>query len=97
MATVGIKELKNRLSAYLRAVANGETVLVTDRGEVVAEIVAPRVRDTATAQERLLGELDRQGLLAPAKIAPGHRLPRRRPVAPLAEVMRDLDASRSDR
>ena len=32
MNTVGIRELKNRLSAYVRLVRAGERVLVTDRG-----------------------------------------------------------------
>ena len=35
---VGVKELKNRLSAYLREVSRGGRVLVTDRGRVVAEL-----------------------------------------------------------
>lgn len=35
---VGVKELKNRLSAYLREVRGGRRVLVTDRGRVVAEL-----------------------------------------------------------
>ena len=38
MKTVGIKQLKARLSEYLRIVRSGETVLVTDRDEVVAEL-----------------------------------------------------------
>lgn len=38
MRTVGIKLLKARLSEYLRVVRSGETVLVTDRDEVVAEL-----------------------------------------------------------
>lgn len=42
MKTVGLRELKNRLSEYVRHVRNGETVTVTDRGEVVAELVPPR-------------------------------------------------------
>lgn len=41
MKTVGVRELKNRLSEYLRYVRAGEGVLVTDRGEVVAEINPP--------------------------------------------------------
>jgi antitoxin (DNA-binding transcriptional repressor) of toxin-antitoxin stability system len=41
MKTVGIRELKNRLSEYLRQVRSGESVLVTDRGEVVAEVSPP--------------------------------------------------------
>jgi prevent-host-death family protein len=39
--TVGLRELKNRLSEYVREVRSGEGVLVTDRGEVVAELVPP--------------------------------------------------------
>lgn len=97
MQSVGIKTLKNRLSEYVRAAAAGETVLVTDRGQVVAELVAPRVRTDASPVEQRLGELMRQGLLAPAKISPKVRLPRRRPLAQLAEVLRDLDNSRADR
>lgn len=41
MKAVGIRELKNRLSEYLRLVKNGESVLVTDRGVVVAELKPP--------------------------------------------------------
>jgi antitoxin (DNA-binding transcriptional repressor) of toxin-antitoxin stability system len=41
MKTAGVKELKNRLSAYLREVKQGETVLVTDNGEVIAELRPP--------------------------------------------------------
>lgn len=41
MKTVGIRELKNRLSEYIRQVRSGEEVLVTDHGEVVAEIGPP--------------------------------------------------------
>lgn len=35
---VGARELKTRLGAYLRRVREGRTVLVTDRGEPVAEL-----------------------------------------------------------
>lgn len=97
MHSVGIKVLKNRLSEYVRAAAAGETVLVTDRGAVVAELIAPRVRTDASLAEQRLGELMRQGLLAPAGVSPKARLPRRRPVAPLAELMQELDVSRTER
>jgi hypothetical protein len=35
--TVGARELKTRLGGYLRAVRSGATILVTDRGEPVAD------------------------------------------------------------
>lgn len=38
MKAVGVKQLKARLSEYLRLVKAGETILVTDRDEVVAEL-----------------------------------------------------------
>ena len=41
MKTVGVRELKNRLSEYIRHVRSGEGLLVTDRGQVVAEITPP--------------------------------------------------------
>lgn len=40
MKVVGIRELKDKLSAYVRLAKDGESVLVTDRGEVVAELRA---------------------------------------------------------
>jgi prevent-host-death family protein len=97
MQSVGIKTLKNRLSEYVRAAAAGEIVLVTDRGQVVAELVSPRVRADASPAEQRLGELMRQGLLTPAKVPPKARLPRRRPVAVIAELLRELDDSRAER
>ena len=57
MKTVGVRELKARLSEYLRDVRNGETYLVTDRGRVVAELRAPRAGVAELVQET--GPLDR--------------------------------------
>jgi len=41
LKTVGVKELKNNLSAYLREVRRGTRVLVSDRNRVVAELHEP--------------------------------------------------------
>ena len=41
MISVGVRELKNRLSEFLRMVRAGEEILVTDRGEAVAELRQP--------------------------------------------------------
>ena len=41
MKSVGIRELKNKLSKYLRLVKDGEVIIVTDRNEIVAEIKQP--------------------------------------------------------
>ena len=50
MRVVGIRELKAKLSAYLRDVSRGEVFLVTDRDRVVAELRPPGA--AAAAPER---------------------------------------------
>ena len=47
MKVVGIKQLKARLSEYIRLAKAGETVLVTERDQVVAEL-GPARRQTPT-------------------------------------------------
>jgi len=39
MKTAGIRDLKNRLSFYLREVKRGEKILVTERDRVIATIL----------------------------------------------------------
>ena len=35
---VGTRELKSKLSEYLRRVKKGETIIITERGKIVAEL-----------------------------------------------------------
>jgi len=60
---VGVKELKNRLSAYLREVRDGRRILVTDRGEVVAEL--HKARTASGPEERALTEWLEEGAVVP--------------------------------
>lgn len=62
MKTVGVRELKNHLSEYLRRVRLGESVLVTDRGEVVAEFSPPTRGASDTSLPAGLLALARRGL-----------------------------------
>lgn len=39
--TAGVREFRTKLSEYLREVKRGETVLITDRGQVIAEVTPP--------------------------------------------------------
>lgn len=54
MKTAGVRELKIRLSAYLRMVEQGERVAVTHRGRIVAELglPAPAAEEAAQADLR---------------------------------------------
>ncbi len=61
MKAVGIRELKNRLSEYVREVRQGEEIQVTHRGEVVAEMRPPyRYREKGELHPGL-HELRRRG------------------------------------
>jgi antitoxin (DNA-binding transcriptional repressor) of toxin-antitoxin stability system len=64
MRTAGVRELKAKLSEYLRDVAGGETILVTDRGRVVAELRAPSTgAKDIDPEARRIRDLMAKGLL----------------------------------
>jgi len=96
MRKVGIKALKNGLSGYIRAVAAGETVLVTDRDRVVAELGPPRALAEGTEQERGWAELVREGVITPAK-HPLDGPPESLKIATYEELMAEIAADREDR
>ncbi len=63
MKTVGVRDLKNKLSEYLRRVRLGESVLVTDRGEVVAELLPPGQKQGDPSVPAGLQSLAKRGLV----------------------------------
>src|SRR5262245_50229392 len=75
MRKVGLKILKNRLSENTVGAA-GETIVVTDRGRAVAEIVPLQPRN---GHESFIERGVREGWLTPAK-KPFQPLPPRRPI-----------------
>jgi len=56
MITVGIRDLKENLSRYLRSVRSGERVVVTDRNKEVA-ILIPYAAETD--EEKILRSVER--------------------------------------
>lgn len=99
MKVVGVKELKNKLSEYLRLVKSGEVVLVTDRGDVVAELRAPTPWKDPMMDDPWWAEQVRKGIVKPAKLPPGTELDLEHdgPRVPFEQLMRELDESREDR
>lgn len=73
MTRVNISTLKNELSAVLRKVRRGEEILVVDRDQPVARLVAvghgPKAKDTKT----LLEDLVTRGVASPPKRRPPAR------------------------
>jgi antitoxin (DNA-binding transcriptional repressor) of toxin-antitoxin stability system len=96
MRAVGLKTLKNRLSEFVRLVASGETVLVTDRDRVVAELGPPREHRSPMVGDALLAEMVRQGWIMPVQTRRRERPPRA-PVGTFDDLMRQLGADRADR
>lgn len=96
MRSVGLKVLKNRLSEYVRLAAAGETILISDRDRVVAELVPPQVGRSESLPDALLAQAVRDGLVTPA-LSPGGPLPAAPPVARLSDVLEGLADDRSER
>jgi len=96
MRAVGLKVLKNKLSEYIRLAERGETVLVTDRDRVVAEIVPPERDRRPVLADALLAEAVRQGWISPPALT-STTPPPRNPVMSFRELTRQLANDRSDR
>jgi antitoxin (DNA-binding transcriptional repressor) of toxin-antitoxin stability system len=96
MRAVGLKILKNKLSEYVRLAARGETVLITDRDKVVAEIIPPRPGRSTMIADAWLAEAVRKGWVTPPAFASDAAIPRK-PIMPFRELMREIEADREER
>ena len=65
MKSVGIKELKDHLSSYLESVKNGETIIVLDRNNPVAEI--KKLEKSKDLTKRYINESSLNNSIIPAK------------------------------
>ena len=86
--SVGVRELRQNLSVYLRRVAAGEKLRVTERGRTVAALVPLREDDLP------LERLAKQGRLIPAgddllELGPPRGQPATRTSKALEELRRD--------
>lgn len=95
MRSVGLKVLKNRLSEYVRLAQRGETVLVTDRDRVVAELGPPTGRGPLVS-DAYLAQAVREGWLSPPLVV-RESPPPRLPIAPLAQLLDELNNDRGER
>lgn len=79
---VGTRELKNRLSHYLRRIqVDGESIYVTDRGQIVAEL-RPVERSSKKSERDVLLALVAKGDLSTG----GGRLKDFKPIKPRRNV-----------
>jgi antitoxin (DNA-binding transcriptional repressor) of toxin-antitoxin stability system len=98
MRKVGVKALKNELSKHLRAVAAGETILVTDRSRVVAELRPPQPAEGEDEAARNWARLIREGIVTPAPRPFSEPMPPRLPpLMSLEALMREIAEDREER
>lgn len=93
MARIGIRELRQHASRYVALVKAGETVEITERGELVALLTSPT--RSRTMRDRLVAT----GRLIPAS-GPTGRLRSPRPLPAVAGEPSNqelLDADREER
>jgi antitoxin (DNA-binding transcriptional repressor) of toxin-antitoxin stability system len=70
MIEVGVRQLRNGLTRYLRLVEKGQAVLVTSRKRPVAMIKKPE-RASAQTEEEIIAALVAEGkLIGPVKTGP---------------------------
>lgn len=96
MIAVGVRELKARLSEYLRLVRAGALVLVTDRGRVVAEL-RPSGTQGGGVTEPGLYELVRRGQARLGGPNQADLYPALEPIMPPGAARELLDEERSER
>ncbi len=71
MSTVGVKELKNQLTRYLRRTKHGEEIIITERGRPIGVIQPIQSEGKSASLETRLARLAAQGFVT---------LPTRKPV-----------------
>jgi len=91
MKKAAIAELKDNLARYLERVKDGETVLVVDRNQPIAQIIPLRktARRAASGNGRL-ARLERKGLIRRGSSEPDQWLVKHRPVNVSGSVLQDL-------
>lgn len=84
--SVGVRELKAQLSAYLRKVKKGQTVLITEHGRVVG-----RLMPVATSLDERLATMQQAGLAQwnGKRLKPLRRVARVRGQKTVAELLLD--------
>jgi antitoxin (DNA-binding transcriptional repressor) of toxin-antitoxin stability system len=94
LKTVGVKDLKNNLSAHLRDVRRGTRILVTDRQQIVAELAEPGSLAVATMHPTLAAWVESGAVRLP--VVKKTRIGRSPVSAPEGTAGRLLDEDRRD-
>jgi prevent-host-death family protein len=89
MERVGVRELRQNLSVYLRRVRRGESLEVTERGRPVAVLQPIAAADDAVAALAARGIPVRRGRGNLAELPPPARVQLDRPLSDVLQDMRE--------
>ena len=91
MKKAGIADLKNNLSRYIDQVKGGESILVLDRDQPVAQIIPLQTATCSLASnDERIARLERKGLIRRGSGDPKKWLAKRRMVKLRGSVLKDL-------
>lgn len=96
MRSVALKTFEAEAGEYVHRAENGETILITEKERVVAELSPPSQPSSAVTQDSFFTEAVKRGWITPPAIV-SDEPPPRLPVAPLRDLLRELDEDRTDR
>jgi antitoxin (DNA-binding transcriptional repressor) of toxin-antitoxin stability system len=97
MRAVALAILQSKLSEYVHLAQEGETVLVTDRDQVIARLVPPlEQRPVGSGQSGLKNAIQKGWITPPARRGPNGQPPRL-PTARWDELAKELDEDRGER
>jgi prevent-host-death family protein len=89
MDRVGVRELRQNLSVYLRRVKAGDRLEVTERGQPVARLEPITDDDDPITRLERQGRIVRRGRRNLADLPPPLKLELERPLSELLEEMRE--------
>ncbi len=84
MKSIGIKDLKNNLSSYLEFVKKGETILILDRNNPIAEI--KNFLKTENKADLFIKEATENRSILPAKGYKKIKLPKSRTIKGISKI-----------
>ncbi len=96
MKIVGIRELKDHLSEYMRLTRKGESVLVTERGEAVAELRPVDAVTLAKEIPRGLADLVSRGNVSLGEANLSDAYPRMKRLVENFSTLQLLDGERTE-
>lgn len=95
MRSVPLKAFQAEVGESVHQVESGETILILRQDRVVAELNPPQRQSGVESRDVFFADAAKRGWITPARIV-SDEPPPRMPVAPLRDLLPELDEDRAD-